>query len=398
LKKIVLLGLVIMGLLVSSSTEVYARSLDDIEAETFYYEIQESKEEWQNTNLEKGIMIYDINDNKIGTLYRITDGNIQKGYIVYIDGEGIVEARFEGGDTADKNKNKIYYVFPSRFLTKKEVKEYADKHGTSKRRGSGWGYNVTSLTYNGANQLIDYDFSSRTYYITTSHVPDMDHNVVYDSSTMHFSYRVKDVPDYLNEAVVNGCAPTATSMLIVYYDNELWNDLSTREGTDFWRLFSGWTRFYFPMSAQDNSGTYSSGAVEDLIDDLADDMNTCLGGCNGTFDQEWSFGLSLYMDNHNHGEYDAILSPINDVIWDGSNWVPNTSTVSELSDYQTLIRTGNPAVLMVGAGQYGGGHAVLGIGYYAYSGGGGVIVHDDLNHGESWISTTYVEYFGFIYD
>ena len=61
-----------------------------------------------------------------------------------------------------------------------------------------------------------------------------------------------------------------------------------------------------------------------------------------------------------------------------------------------LIRRGNSAVLFVSEEEYGGGHAVIATGYHYYNGGGGIYVHNDLVHGETWITTTYVIAFGAI--
>jgi len=79
--------------------------------------------------------------------------------------------------------------------------------------------------------------------------------------------------------------------------------------------------------------------------------------------------------------------------------------VNEFLDYSLLISKGVPSVLFVegnddlNIGPYNSPHAVLGVGYYwnLYA-GQGYIVLDNINHGRSYISNYYVEYFGYIYE
>jgi len=72
---------------------------------------------------------------------------------------------------------------------------------------------------------------------------------------------------------------------------------------------------------------------------------------------------------------------------------------NEYADYTANIVLGNPALVFLGEELYGEYHVVLGIGFYnAYMSPAGIIVYDDLTHGEHWLSLDFVHGFIFMYD
>ena len=136
---------------------------------------------------------------------------------------------------------------------------------------------------------------------------------------------------------------------------------------------------------------YSDRDVFDLAWDLADEMHTCFNGsCPGTYRVYLTSGLNEYFDDHNHGTYHAVYANIK-----GDDNIDN-----EMADYTSLIVKGNPVLLWLSEEEYGGGidHVVLGVGFYtAYRSPMGFIIHDDLTHGQTWISQTYVDGMVFMY-
>jgi hypothetical protein len=192
---------------------------------------------------------------------------------------------------------------------------------------------------------------------------------------------IENVPSYLNglDDIWGSCAPTAGAMLVAYYDNELWNNLSTLEGIWWWQDF--------PLLHEDDEKL-----VNDLIFDLAGYFRTCIDmesdladedNCVGSSPVEIAYELSEYLDDHNHSAYDGVLAPMD----------------NDYDDYSALILHGNPAVVNLFYDPTYGNHSVLGIGFYnAYMSPSGLIIYDDWDHGEVWISLTYVDYYEFIYD
>ncbi len=350
---------------------------------------------WAASNVGKGIKLYDIYSKKIGELYRVYSNGEQSGYMIVDNNYEVIEARFEGTDGYSEEKKKVYYEFPSKFHTVEQAREIAQKNKDNKEYGSGDGYITSIINRDAFGNPISELSTSIVYTINTSNVPDLDHKVEYSSSTMHYAYIIQDTPSYLNELLPGGCVPTATAMLVAYYDNEWHNDLSTLEGNDVGTPYGVW-RPMFPMEAGVNVTftDYTSQAVEDLIIELAIDMGSCnldaFGNLScGTRPQEFSLGLTGYLDTNNHDDYSAIISHIND---------GDTSTPNDFEEFKALVRTGNPSVLFINDPIYGGRHAVLGVGYTYHIGGNGVYILDDWDHGLTYYSTTNIEHFGFIYE
>lgn len=388
IKKVLIFTILLtIGIIIPKSVE--ASYIND-EISIFVEEYSQVEPTWQDSKIKNGDILHSTSGEKIGYLFRVYQKNIQNGYIVYLDQSGIVEAKFIGEDRAKDIEGKVYYVFPSKFLTKKQVDDFELQDNDLYSSGYGWGYNVDSWYTNGVHYQYD-KFTYDTYSITSNTVPDLSSNYDSYSTSMSGKYWVTDVPDYLNEAVPNGCVPTASAMLAAYYDNEKWNDLSTYEGDDYWVPFHT-VRPKFPMSAEFDvsAGKYSSQAAKDLIFEMAIRMHTCHDGIAencGTSIVNAANGLTDFFTENNHSEYDAVFSPVD-----------YGTYTNEFFDYTALIIKGNPALLFLGAEIYGEQHVVLGVGFYsAYLSPDGFIIHDDLTHGQTWISQDFVHGFMFMY-
>ncbi len=92
MRKLLVFTMLTFLVIFSKTIDVSAKNSAELDAEKFHSEIQETKSEWTDTELDKGIKILDVDDKSMGTLYRVVKDDIRKGYIVYIDGECVVEA------------------------------------------------------------------------------------------------------------------------------------------------------------------------------------------------------------------------------------------------------------------------------------------------------------------
>jgi hypothetical protein len=111
--------------------------------------------------------------------------------------------------------------------------------------------------------------------------------------------------------------------------------------------------------------------------DLSSDDN-----CVGSTLSEITLGTKNYLNDHNHSAYIALKA----------------SMTNDYDDYTGLIALGNPAILTIYNSTYGN-HSVLGLGFYtAYGGVHGILIYDDWDHGDVWISPSIVTNYIFIYD
>ncbi|GEM_PF-3254595 len=340
---------------------------------------------WVNANVHSFERLYNIDDDLIGYLYRIYQNNVQQGYIIYLFEMGITEAKFTGVDKAIDIYGKVYYVVPSGFFSKKQLQENYDilvYNATIQTdlTGTGWGQDVTLIRYNPDGSELNYESVEDYFYINTSHVPNLSANVNSYYISMVSKVWIENVPSYLGQLVgmANVCAPTAGAMFIAYYDNELWNNLSTLEG--------GWWWQYFPLLHEDDEDL-----VNELVLQLSGYFRTCINmngdltdptNCVGSSAEEVAFGLKNYLDDHNHSSYTGIKATMG----------------VDYDDYTALIALGNPSVVQLAASSSYGSHSVIGIGFYsAYMSPSGLIIYDDQTHGEVWISYSIATYYEFLY-
>lgn len=313
----------------------------------FFESMKEVTPEWYDSHLDKGVMLYDFEDEHIGWLYRPCEGSKQTGYIVYIYGIGVIEAAWEGSDDALRIEGKVYYALPGGFFTEDERNE---KLQDIAKEDTVYGYKYRITNYNPVDSTISY--YSYNWSLDSSKHPSLGLNVTSQGSSYGIRKIINRVPDYTGR---KGCAPTALATVIAYFDNEWHESLSSHDGVmDF-----SWN---YAVTTDSN----------ELIDELAIYLNTdSSGGTNiFTIPMDWED----YLDDHNHGTYEVLMAAFsNDSIW----W-PEVNT----SDYQTLISRGNPVLISVLDYEGQGGHAVTGVGYVnAYPNVQGAIVHDN------WSST-----------
>lgn len=367
-----------------STQKVSAKKDINYEVEFFFDEFKIYNEEWEHAKMKSSVDFYGDEDEYVGTIFRVFNHNIQSGYIIYLNQLGVVEAKFQGSDYASNIIGKVYFVFPGIFLSEDDFEEYKLSDEYVNRESSKGYSSVYAWFYN----IYESEIDEITFdAIDTSLVPNLSSNYNHYVYYNAIKGDLDDTPDY-SIYIYAGCAPTAASMLIAYYDNEYNNYFSSYEGPYPWQTF--------PMTY---SSTSSNSAVESLMEDLALQMgcysNACVGGVE---DYEISMGINQYLDDIFGSQYTFVFSPINDVDEYGN---PITSTLNYWSDYKTLISTGNPALLAVGPEEYDEGHIVFGIGYITTMSSitTGFYVHDGISGnglGVTWISRDYVHHFGYI--
>lgn len=358
---IMMLGIFVYPLV---SLEVEAYSKKDNEISIFVEEYSLVESTWKDVKIKRGEDLYGLNDKKVG----------------------IVEAKFTGEDRAHQINGKVYYILPGGFFSKKEIKESYEiflksKNLETEYTRSGSGQKIASINYNSSGYEESYDYWSTTFYINDTHVPDLSSNVDSYSMSMSSKVWIENVPSFISgkNGMVGNCAPTAGAMLIAYYDNELWNNLSTHEGIWWWQDF--------PLIHEDDDEP-----VDDLILELADYYNTYLNingdlgsesNCKGSTAEEIAYGTTEYLSDHYHSSYISLMATMAD----------------DYDDYSALILLGNPAIVNLSSSSSYGSHSVLGMGLYnAYMSPSGIIIYDNWNHGETWINLSIVTYYEFIYN
>ncbi|XMB71877.1 hypothetical protein RJI07_07190 [Mycoplasmatota bacterium WC30] len=352
----------------------------------FVQEYSAVESTWKDVKIKSPEKLYDIDDELIGWIFRVFQKNIQQGYVVYILDEGIIEAKFTGEDRAVDISGKVYYITPSGFFSKKQVKEHyevllANAAIEIEKVTSGEGRLINYINYDSSGHSTTYGYTDMTFYINTSHVPDLSSNVDSYSASSVSKVWIENVPSYLDDytPVVNSCSAIAGAMLIAYYDNELWNNLSTHEGIWWWQSF--------PLFHEDDEAP-----VDDLILELSEYYHTCIDmdgdlddtdNCIGSSAEEIAYGNTEYFSDHNHSSYETLRASMAD--YD--------------DDFSALILLGNPAVLTLSSSSTYGSHAVIGIGFYnVYMNPSGIVIYDDFDHGEVWINRSLVVFYEFIYN
>jgi len=369
-----------------SYISVNASSSMDFEVSQFIQEYSLVEPTWVGAQVHSSERLYNIDDELIGFIFRVFQKNTQQGYVIYLFDSGIIEAKFTGIDRAHEIKGKVYYITPSGFFSKKQVDEYYDilisnAQVDTNLTTSGTGREILQVYYDANNLPHSYTYDTITFTINTSHVPNLASNVdSYYMSTVSKVW-IEDVPSYLNglSGIWGSCAPTAGAMLVAYYDNELWNNLSTLEGIWWWQ--------FFPIVHEDDEDL-----VNELILQLAGYFRTCIdmdgdlsdpGNCVGSTAEEIAYGLTEYLGDHNHSSYISLRAEMN----------------VDYNDYSALILLGNPAIVNLSSASTYGSHSVLGMGFYsAYMSPSGIVIYDDWDHGEVWINLSVVTYYEFIYD
>jgi hypothetical protein len=391
--------LLLLTFVMSMPEMVSAKDYEFSEIETFFHEYSRIESNWSNGKLKRGEDLYGMDDEKIGYMYRVYTIDVQQGYILYLDEFGIVEAAFEGEDSARNIDGKVYYILPSRFLSKKEYYQMLDDNEVDSQDvwnlhnnediinifGGGTGLSVTGDPYDPENLI----FSNVNYTINTSHVINLTSNYASYSTSMSGKYYVDGVPDYNNfpdSPINNGCGPTAAAMMIAYYDNEKYNGFTEIEGICWWQKF--------PDIHSDD---------DDLVDELIVEMSDYLGNCSD------ASGNNTLEHNQCHGVSTAQLAAglenfLDDEGYDEWNTVVNSFDVDR-AGYQRLISTGNPSVIFINDhptyAPGDAGHFVLGMGHYAaYMSQPGVIIYDNWSTTgrEIYLSYDVVALYTFLYN
>lgn len=391
-KVITFLLLVLSGFLLSNTEVTYGQNMTFV-LENYFDKVLTQKVEWEDSDIGEIIELNHLNGTSLGYLLRVYKGDESNGYIVYLHEQGIVEMSFSGNDEYDFQSGEIYYVLPGLFLNKESLESMLDYSGIGYGSTRGINYKNYSSNYNEQEQKIyhQYDELFFDYNLTSSNIINLSSNVSTVYSPGYVSEVISNVPDYLNEVVFLGCVPTATSMMIAYYDNEYNDTLTDIDSSTS-----------FPSSA--NSYTYDTTGIgaKNLISKLGDDLMTNKDSRMGTDIMRWSHGMETFLLDYNSDSNNVIklrhlLSPIYD---------DDPSTPNELAEYYDLIDKGNPVVLFLDDYYYDVKHAVIGVGYFEAYGPftipgpngelEGVIIHNDISHGEKWIAYTAIEYIGYI--
>ena len=249
-----------------SGVAVEARSIIYDEVEQFVYDYSHLKSTWVGAKIRDIEKLYDINNDVLGWLFRIYNKNQQQGYVIYMVNNGITVAKFTGEDMAKTIKGKVYYISPNGFMTKQALMKNYDalinsQNYETDKTTSGTGTNVTQVNYDENDDAVTYNYNDITFYINISHVPNLSSNTESYSITYYSELRINNIPSYLNDLdnIWGSCAPTAGSMLVAYYDNELWDNLSVYDGASD-----------FPLLHENNLS-----AVNSLIFELAGYYRTC---------------------------------------------------------------------------------------------------------------------------
>lgn len=346
------------------------------------------EETWQNAKIKKGESIYGSNDQEVGYIYRLfSKENVQRGYILYLNEKGIVEATFDGTDNVSEIKGKVYYIMPGRFLSKKAFVEYTANYSEDEQNpysDVGVDYGATGERYDG-DPLDPANINTTivSYTVSSSHMPDLSSNVDYSSSLYHASWIIDGVPDYMNWPDAdfnNACAPVSAANLVAYYDNEYKDSFSNQEG-------------WF-----DKFNMNHDGDADDLINELGDYMGNCVAfdiwgnqvtlppaNCHGANDEQVGAAINDYFDDRGLGEWELYHDFFS----------------SNFEEYKSIIRLGNPTLIGLWGHATYGTHLTTGVGYYVVNGApAGVVIHDNWqNTGENiWLAASEADVFFFIYD
>lgn len=252
-----------------SFSSIEGTSFDKMDFQTFVDDLALSMIEWENPVIKKCENLYDVDDTVIGTLYRVYEKNIQAGYFVYLDDFGIVEVTFEGSDEASTIKGKVYYSFPSGFFNENfrdSIEVVSSLNSEEKRYGSGVGV-IVDATWNWFNVLIEYDETQITYDFNSG-IPLLRSHVTSTSSNYHYQAWIEDVPDFLNYDDDFACVPTATTMMMAYYDNVYIENFTEHDDG------------LYPFVADGSSDPEAKGLIEEFIDVMHSDKGW--GGVDGT--------------------------------------------------------------------------------------------------------------------
>ncbi len=279
MKKVILV--ILFFIVISSFASVEASSFDKKDMQKFVDDLSLNFQEWENPKVKKSETLYDIDDTVIGSIYRVFEEGEQSGYVIYLNDFGVVEVTFRGIDEATDINGKVYYSFPGKFFDKKTrdlipIIESSESQDTNFGSGTGtiavvewdyWGIVEIDMTQ------ITYNFTGRTPYLPG--------NVLTSSSGYHLQKWIDEVPDYLNYDDDYACVPTATAMMMAYYDNEY--------RTGFVDYSSN-----FPLEAHG----YNNSQVRALVEVFISEMHSNKPGdqYDGTYSWEFSSGLTTYFD------------------------------------------------------------------------------------------------------
>lgn len=306
---LLVLSLLLMGNTSSSRITEHEKIADSI-ANVYFEASQQYITEWENAQLQKRITLTTANGN--GYLYRVINNKKQYGFFTVasispdVNHLEVIISTTQGEDPLVENPQAYYYSLPFEFY---EHEQYSSMNLVSI---------ANKIKPKSQVQLVS------LLSVDTSKLPPVPSEYYYTYYIQYYSVqKILNTPEYYNEVLFNGCAPTSGAMLVAFYDLAIddWDDLV--DGTP-------------PLHHDDNEE-----AVEDLITLMGDYMNwtttgTALGDMND--------GLDDYFDDFNHGDYHTIIS-------------------TDDADYKQVIWAGNPSVLAIYTdGSSVPNHAVLGIG------------------------------------
>jgi hypothetical protein len=360
MKKGFLLFFMVSSLILFTPSEVQAKNAQDKLVKTFVEECSETIEQWNNVTSVRGEKLYNYADEVIGEIYRVYDSDTQYGYVLYLDETGITEAAWEGRDRAQDIKGRVYYVMPGKFFSREEMNEYVQSQMDNNVESQSEGALAGSLYHTvdaGSGYYTIYNYSIT---LQSSYFPDLTDNVTYVGSTWSLRYDVENVPDYL-ALITNGCAPTAGAMFVGYYDNEIWDSLSTFDGTGS-----------YPDSYVYAGGNYYNyTTVVNLINELADYMD--YNPSDGTYPYPMAVGLEEFFHDSGYTSYNVLTG----LFSENTEYYPGSDDDVNLGDYEYIIRKGNVAIINMYNNNTYGNHSTLGMGYlYARTAGMGAIIHD----------------------
>lgn len=213
MKKIFVLFMLV--LLVGQFEAVSAATKIKDEVVYFFDELSNIQDEWDTAKIKDYTKIYDENDEYYGSIYRVYSNNVQQGYIVYIEGHGVVQASFEGTDPVIEILGKVYLVYPGVYMSKNDFAEYKETDEFLNRtevNGYGNGY-AWYASISGATYTIEEDFD---YDISTITVPNLDYN--YEEFIYYNAIKglIADTPNYVNDIIYMGCSSFSAAMMIAY--------------------------------------------------------------------------------------------------------------------------------------------------------------------------------------
>lgn len=289
----------------------------DTLAKTYFSINQEFTPEWCNAKLEKRVRL--ITANGDAYLYRVFDDEKQNGFFTIasissdIDLLEIIMSTTQGEDPLIKNSQAFYYSIPFEFY---EENEYNSK-------------NIISVAKKiHKKEMLEERFNKESYESLSSInrflLPPVPSQYYYTRYYPYYSVqKIVETPEYYNEIIYNGCAPTSGAMLTAFYDRVVpnWDDLVIG----------------IPPLHHDDDPI----AVYNLITLMGNYMNSTFSGTNIA---DMNTGLNEYFNDHGHGDYSVV-------------WSENSV------DYKDVIWSGNPAIMAIYTDSSPvPNHAVLGIG------------------------------------